>query len=373
MSNHLSIDQHRYDRQLRLPGFGVEGQRKLQEAKILLIGVGGLGSPAALYLAAAGVGTLGLCDPDEISLSNLHRQILYKTHEVGQKKTEVAKSQLSALNPEIQINCHPEGLNKENLNELFAQYDLILDGADNFNTRYLVNDGAHFCQKPFIHGSISKFEGQLSVFTPESGCYRCLFPEPPPAGLIGNCSEEGVLGFLPGIIGTMMAAEAIKFITGIGTPLIGRLLKYDALSARTSTFNLPHSKSCPLCGANPKITALKYEQVQCQGALMSQITPAELAELLKESPNLPILDVRNQNEFDLVNIGGQLLPLPGLEARIHECPFSKDQPVYVLCHHGGRSAMACQILAQHGFEQPVNIIGGINRWAIEVDPSLPRY
>jgi len=372
----------RYSRHLIMPEVGMAGQRRLKQGSVLLIGTGGLGSPLALYLAAAGVGHIGLVDFDVVDASNLQRQIVHGTSTVGVAKTESAKRRLQDLNPYIEITTYETRITSQNALDLMRPYDVIVDGTDNFSTRYLTNDACVLLGKPNVYGSIFRFEGQATVFSTRDGgpCYRCLYPEPPPPGLVPSCAEGGVLGVLPGVIGTIQATEVIKLLTGIGEPLIGRLLLYDALSMRFRELKLRRNPSCPVCGDHPTITALiDYEQfcgiVPEEQTLSNQfeITPRELAEWL-ERPDRPfLLDVRNPYEVAIASIPGtdKLIPIDQLPERINELDPSREMVVY--CRSGARSGRAVELLKSVGFRKVKNLVGGILRWADEVDPSLPKY
>lgn len=371
----------RYSRHLIMPEVGMAGQRRLKQGSVLLIGTGGLGSPLALYLAAAGVGHIGLVDFDVVDASNLQRQIVHGTSTVGIAKTESAKRRLQDLNPYIEITTYETRITSENALELMRPYDVIVDGTDNFPTRYLTNDACVLLGKPNVYGSIFRFEGQVTVFSVRDGgpCYRCLYPEPPPPGLVPSCAEGGVLGVLPGVIGTIQATEVIKLLTGIGEPLIGRLLLYDALAMRFRELKLRRNPSCPVCGDHPTITELiDYEQF-CglveEPTLSNQfeITPRELAEWL-ERPDRPfLLDVRNPYEVAIASIPGtdKLIPIDQLPERINELDSAREIVVY--CRSGARSGRAVELLKSVGFRKVKNLVGGILRWADEVDPSLPKY
>jgi len=372
----------RYSRHLIMPEVGMAGQQRLKQGSVLLIGTGGLGSPLALYLAAAGVGHIGLVDFDVVDASNLQRQIVHGTSTVGVAKTESAKRRLQDLNPYIEITTYETRITSQNALDLMRPYDVIVDGTDNFPTRYLTNDACVLLGKPNVYGSIFRFEGQATVFSTRDGgpCYRCLYPEPPPPGLVPSCAEGGVLGVLPGVIGTIQATEVIKLLTGIGEPLIGRLLLYDALSMRFRELKLRRNPSCPVCGDHPTITALiDYEQfcgiVPEEQTLSNQfeITPRELAEWL-ERPDRPfLLDVRNPYEVAIASIPGtdKLIPIDQLPERINELDPSREMVVY--CRSGARSGRAVELLKSVGFRKVKNLVGGILRWADEVDPSLPKY
>nr|WP_298816452.1 molybdopterin-synthase adenylyltransferase MoeB [uncultured Chloroflexus sp.] len=372
----------RYSRHLIMPEVGMAGQRRLKQGSVLLIGTGGLGSPLALYLAAAGVGHIGLVDFDIVDASNLQRQIVHGTSTVGIAKTESAKRRLRDLNPYIEITTYETQITSQNALELMRPYDVIVDGTDNFPTRYLTNDACVLLGKPNVYGSIFRFEGQATVFSARDGgpCYRCLYPEPPPPGLVPSCAEGGVLGVLPGVIGTIQATEVIKLLTGIGEPLIGRLLLYDALAMRFRELKLRRNPSCPVCGDQPTITELiDYEQfcgiLPEEPALSNQfeITPRELAEWL-ERPDRPfLLDVRNPYEVAIASIPNtdKLIPIDQLPERINELDSAREIVVY--CRSGARSGRAVELLKSVGFRKVKNLVGGILRWADEVDPSLPKY
>ena len=373
----------RYSRHLIMPEVGVEAQRKLKAAKVLCIGAGGLGSPAAMYLAAAGVGTLGIVDFDTVDFSNLQRQILHGTPDVGRSKLASAKDRLNAINPNVKIETYETALSSQNALELFAPYDVILDGTDNFPTRYLVNDACVLLGKPDAYGSIFRFEGQASVFaTKEGPCYRCLYPEPPPPGLVPSCAEGGVLGVLPGIIGVIQATETIKLIIGVGEPLIGRFMIYDALKMRFRELKLRKDPDCPVCGAHPTVTKLiDYEQfcgvtpaapepVTVNHA--TEITSVELKKRLDRGDALKIVDVREPNEYQINRIpGSQLIPLGDIPKRYVE--LNKNDEIVVHCKMGGRSAKAADFLRSVGFTRVLNLKGGILDWVDKVDPSQPKY
>ncbi len=380
----------RYSRHLIMPEVGMEGQRRLKAGSVLCIGAGGLGSPAALYLAAAGIGRLGLVDFDVVDFSNLQRQVLHGTSDVGRSKLESARARLTALNPEIQIETHEATLTSRNALDLFAGYDVILDGTDNFPTRYLVNDACVLLGKPNTYGSIFRFEGQASVFAARNGpCYRCLYPEPPPPGLVPSCAEGGVLGVLPGVIGTIQATEAIKLIVGIGEPLVGRLVVYDALRMKFRELKLRKDPDCPVCGTRPTVTALiDYEQFCGVGGATHadpvattpaaaepnglEITPLELKARLDRGDDLVLLDVREPHETQICSLDGfTLVPLGDVPRRLEELDRQRDLVVY--CRSGARSLRAVMFLRRQGFDRAVNLTGGILRWIDEVDPSLAKY
>jgi molybdopterin/thiamine biosynthesis adenylyltransferase/rhodanese-related sulfurtransferase/molybdopterin converting factor small subunit len=373
----------RYSRHLIMPEVGVEGQRKLKASKVLCIGAGGLGSPVAMYLAAAGVGTIGLVDFDVVDFSNLQRQILHGTPDVGRTKLASAKDRLTALNPEIEIRTHEVALSSQNALELFAPYDVIVDGTDNFPTRYLVNDACVLLGKPNAYGSIFRFEGQASVFATKDGpCYRCLYPEPPPPGLVPSCAEGGVLGVLPGMIGMVQATETMKLIMGIGEPLIGRFLIYDALRMRFRELKLRKDPDCPVCGTHPTVTKLiDYEQfcgivpaapepVATNNA--TEITSVELKQRLDRGDDLKIIDVREPNEYQINRIpGSTLIPLGDVPKRYNE--LDPDDQIVVHCKMGGRSAKAADFLRSIGFRRVLNLKGGVLDWIDKVDPTQPKY
>ncbi len=372
----------RYSRHLIMPEVGMAGQRRLRQGSVLLIGTGGLGSPLALYLAAAGVGHIGLVDFDVVDESNLQRQIVHGTSTVGVLKTESAKRRLQDLNPLIEVTTYEAQLTSANALELMRPYDVIVDGTDNFPTRYLSNDASVMLGKPNVYGSIFRFEGQATVFSPKDGgpCYRCLYPEPPPPGLVPSCAEGGVFGVLPGVIGTIQATEAIKLITGIGDTLVGRLMLYDALAMRFRELKLRRNPACPVCGDHPTVTELiDYDQfcgiVPEVSSLSNQyeITPAELAELLGGDTRPYVLDVRNPYEVAIASIPGTdlVIPVDQLPERLGELDSSREMVVY--CRSGVRSGRAVELLKSAGFRKVKNMAGGILRWSDEVDPSVAKY
>ncbi len=372
----------RYSRHLIMPEVGSEGQLKLKAAKVLMIGTGGLGSPLGMYLAAAGVGRLGLVDFDVVDESNLHRQLLYSKADVGRPKIDAAVERLREVNPHIELTPHPVMLDSSNALGIFADYDLIVDGTDNFPTRYLVNDACVLLGKPNVYGSIFRFEGQVSVFWGARGpCYRCLFAEPPPPGLVPSCAEGGVLGVLPGIIGSLQANEVIKLIIGQGEPLIGRLVLFDALRMSFRELKLRKNPDCPICSEHPTQTELiDYEQFCGIPAVAEQpvpddgfdVTPSQVRSWMDEDRDFSILDVRGPQEFAICRIrGSRLIPVAELEDRLDELEPSTLWVVH--CHHGPRSTRATNILRDNGFAQAYNLAGGIDAWAEQVDPTLPRY
>jgi adenylyltransferase/sulfurtransferase len=383
MAGELSREElGRYSRHITLPDVGMEGQQRLKAARVLCIGAGGLGSPAALYLAAAGVGTLGLVDFDAVDLTNLHRQILHGTADVGRPKLESATDTLRDINPHVALELHATRLDPSNARELIAAYDVILDGTDNFPTRYLVNDACVLEQRPNAYGSIFRFEGQASVFATAHGpCYRCLHPEPPPPGLIPSCAEGGVLGVLPGIIGTIQATEAIKLILGIGEPLIGRFLIYDALKMRFRELRLQKDPECPVCGVNPSIRELRLYEEYCSPGELSHaaasaahhdMTVQELKTRVDEGRSPIIIDVREPAEFEICRIpGARLIPLGQLASRIGELDPAAE--IVLHCKSGARSAKATALLRDRGFSNARNLSGGILAWIDQVDPTQAKY
>jgi len=391
-------EYQRYSRHLILPEVGLEGQRKLKAARVLCIGAGGLGSPVALYLAAAGVGTIGIVDYDVVDLSNLQRQILHTTADIGRSKLDSAKAKITAMNPEVKVELFNEPLTSKNALQIFKGYDVVLDGTDNFPTRYLVNDACVLLGIPNAYGSIFRFEGQASVFgTKEGPCYRCLYPEPPPPGLVPSCAEGGVLGVLPGIIGMIQATEAVKLILGIGEPLIGRFVIYDALKMRFRELKLRKDPDCPVCGTNPTVTELiDYEQFCGVAAVEPSVSPItapapgtsrassvgaggvpeltarELKAWMDEDPRLQVIDVREPFEAQISRIeGAKLIPLGELPKRVGELDPTRDLVIH--CKVGGRSAKAVTFLRENGFPQAINLKGGILAWSDQVDPSQPKY
>src|SRR6266480_2252466 len=367
----------RYSRHLIMPEVTAEGQKRLKAARVLCIGAGGLGSPAALYLAAAGVGKLGLVDFDRVDLTNLQRQILHGTKDVGRSKLASAGDRLHDINPDIEVELHDCRFSSENAEQIVADYDVIVDGSDNFATRYLSNDVCVFAGKPNLYGSVFRFEGQTTVFAPLLGgpCYRCLFPEPPPPESVPNCAQAGVLGVLPGIIGMLQAIEAIKLILGIGEPLIGRLLHFDALKVHFRELKLRRDPHCPVCGENPTIFApIDYDEF-C-GAREEGIVPAisvqELKRKMDASEGFELIDVREPFEFEIARINGaKLIPLGEIPERADE--LQREQPIVVHCHSGTRSAQAVRLLQQRGFSNVYNLEGGIDAWSDQIDPSVPKY
>jgi adenylyltransferase/sulfurtransferase len=371
----------RYRRHLTLPELGVEGQRRLLEGRVGLIGAGGLGCPIAQYLAAAGVGTLGIVDFDVVDTSNLQRQVLYGTADVGRSKAEVARERIAAMNPDVRVELHPERLSSKNALEILGAYDIVVDGTDNFPTRYLANDACVLLGKPNVHGSIFRFDGQATVFDARRGpCYRCLFPEPPPPGAVPSCAEGGVLGVLPGLVALVQATETVKLLAGIGEPLVGRLLQIDALRMEFREFRLRKDPACPVCGERPTIRELAdYEGFCGVPAAVAEpgapeLAAVELKAALDRGEELLLLDVRDPEEFAIARIeGARLVPLAELEGRLGELDAWRGRRVVVTCHLGMRSARGAQILRQHGFGRVENLAGGIEAWSLTVDPSVPRY
>ncbi len=375
----------RCSRHLIMPEVGVRGQEKLKAAKVLMIGTGGLGSPAALYLAAAGIGKIGLVDFDVVDFSNLQRQIIHSTRSVGKPKVESAKERMLEINPLLDIVTYNEMLTKDNIGRILKDYDMVLDGTDNFQTRYLVNDACVFAGKPFVYGSIFRFDGQATVFYPGKGpCYRCLFAEPPPPGMVPSCAEGGVLGILPGVIGVIQATEVVKLALGKGEPLIGRLMLYDALKMTFREVKFRKNPKCPVCSENPTITELidydafcgisRGQESKTNGAGMGiqEITAKELKGKMDRKEKFTLVDVREPNEFDICKIpGAKLIPLGVVADRVSELDSADE--IIVNCHFGGRSAKACDLLQKIGFKKVKNLAGGIDAWSQDVDSSVARY
>ena len=374
----------RYSRHLIMPEVTMEGQKRLKAARVLCIGTGGLGSPIALYLAAAGVGRIGLVDFDVVDYSNLQRQILHGTEDVGRKKLNSARDRLRDVNPNVQVDLHEALFTSENARQIAEPYDIVIDGTDNFPTRYLSNDICVFLKKPNVYGSIFRFEGQSTVFAPHLGgpCYRCMFPEPPPPGMVPSCAEGGVLGVLPGIIGVMQAIEAVKLIIGIGEPLIGRLVHFDALKMKFREFKLRRDPKCPVCSENPTITELiDYDQFcgvpqaaaeEAAREKVPEITVHDLQRRLAQKADFLLLDVREPYEYAIAHIpGAKLMPLGALPSRMSE--LDSAQEIALQCKTGRRSAEALRTLQEAGFTKLVNVTGGIEAWSDEVDPSVPKY
>ena len=376
-------DLSRYSRHLILPEVGMEGQQKLKAARVLCVGTGGLGSPLALYLTAAGIGTLGLVDFDVVDASNLQRQIIHSTKDIGRKKLDSAEEKLKALNPAINIVKHDTMLSSANALEIIKDYDIVADGTDNFPTRYLVNDACVLLGKPNAYGSIFRFEGQASVFATETGpCYRCLYPEPPPPGLVPSCAEGGVLGILPGLVGVIQATEVIKLILGKGEPLIGRLLLVDALNMRFRELKLRKNPECPVCGENPTVTELIDYQHFCgivpetpQEANVKngipQISVKELKRRIDAGEDVQLIDVREPYEYQIAQIGGKLIPQNDVANRLAE--IDRDREVVVHCRSGARSQRIAEFLKQAGYPNVVNVAGGILAWSDEIDPKVQKY
>lgn len=372
----------RYARHMTLPEVGREGQETLRATSVLLIGAGGLGSPLALYLAAAGVGRLGLIDFDRVDASNLQRQVLYRTQDTGRKKVEAAAERLHTLNPHVQVDLHPTRLTSENALDLIGSYDIVADGSDNFATRYLVNDACVLAGKPNVYGSVYQFEGQVTVFSTEDGpCYRCLYDRPPPPDLVPSCAEGGVLGVLPGLIGTLQATEVLKLALGIGEPLIGRLLLVDALPMRFRTLQIAKNPDCPVCGSAPSITELIDYEAFCASPTtrsmadrIPEITVRELKDRMDNGEAPFILDVRRPDEYEIANLDGTLIPLDELPDRLGDIEAHRgDDLLVVHCRSGARSAKAVEMLRQAGFENAVNLKGGVLAWSDEIDPAMPKY
>jgi adenylyltransferase/sulfurtransferase len=365
----------RYSRHLIMPEVGLEGQRRLKAARILCIGAGGLGSPAALYLAAAGIGKIGLVDFDHVDLSNLQRQILHGTKDIGRKKVDSARDRLRDANPNIDVELHDCRLSAANAPELIANYDIVVDGSDNFPTRYLSNDVCVFARKPNIYGAIFRFDGQSAVFAPHLGgpCYRCLFPDPPPPESVPNCAQAGVLGVLPGIIGLIQAIEAIKLILGVGEPLIGRMLYFDALKMKFREFNIRRDPRCPVCGDSPSITApIDYEQFCGVTVTVPSVSVQELKRKLDARERIQLIDVREPFESEIAKIdSARLIPLGELPARLED--LDRENYMVVHCHTGKRSAQAVQLLQRAGFPNVFNLEGGIDRWSDEIDSTVQKY
>lgn len=377
-------ETRRYGRQLILPEVGVDGQRRLKAASVLLVGAGGLGSPLALYLAAAGVGRLGIADFDVVDASNLHRQLLHGSADLGRPKTESAKERLEAVNPNVEVVEHRERLDEHNALDLIGGYDVVADGSDNFGTRYLVNDACVMSGKTNVWGAVFQFEGQLSVFHHRGGpCYRCLYPDPPPPGAVPNCAEAGVLGVLPGIIGLLQANEVLKILLAAGDVMSGRMLLFDALAGSFREVRLKRRPDCPVCADRPRITELREAEGYCQvepaepteNAVSESpfsITVQEFQKLRSEGKAPKLLDVRLSQELAIARLEDCIhIPLQELGQRFGE--LDPDEEIAVMCHHGVRSLQAVNFLRQQGFARPRNLEGGIDRWSLEIDPELPRY
>jgi len=380
----LTVDEiRRYSRHLIIPDVGVEGQKRLKNAKVLCVGAGGLGSPALMYLAAAGVGTLGVIDFDVVDESNLQRQVIHGQDDIGRPKVESARDAVARINPYVNFRVHNTSLTRDNVMEIFADYDLIVDGTDNFATRYMVNDACVLLGKPYVWGSIYRFDGQASVFWAEHGpCYRCLYPEPPPPGMVPSCAEGGVLGVLCASIGSIQVTEAIKLITGIGEPLVGRVMIYDALEMTYRSIKVRKDPACPLCGENPTITELiDYEEFcgvisdeAAEAARDSTITATELKEWMDTGKDFLLVDVREPAEYEIVRIPGSVL-IPKGEILSGEAlsRLPQDRQIVLHCKSGARSAEALAALKAAGFRDAVHVQGGVLAWVNQVDPSLPTY
>jgi sulfur-carrier protein adenylyltransferase/sulfurtransferase len=376
----------RYSRHILLPELGVDGQARLAASSALVVGAGGLGSPIALYLAAAGVGTIGIAEFDHVEEHNLQRQILHDTQSVGSPKAHSARARLEALNPHVHVVLHESGVDPSNAEAMFRGYDVIVDGTDNFPTRYLNNDAAFFAGKPLVYGSIFQFEGQVSVFDPTGGapCYRCLFPEPPPPGSVPNCGEAGVLGALCGVIGSLQAMEAIKLLARIGEPLRGRLMVFDALATEFRTLKLRKDPECPLCGPLPRITSIepvRYEQacapapaaaVSSDDEIPLEVDVHEAVRLTGNGAGAVLLDVREPFEHAIGTVAGSLLvPMRRVPETLDDLPA--DRPILVICHTGVRSLRVAEFLRARGFERAASVAGGLEEWSREIDPTIPRY
>ncbi len=371
----------RYSRHLIIPEVGLEGQRRLKDARVLMVGAGGLGSPIGLYLAAAGVGRIGIVEFDVVDATNLQRQLLHGTKDVGRKKLDSARDRLRDVNPHVEVVPHETRLTSENALEIVRQYDLVVDGTDNFATRYLVNDACVLLGKPNVYGSIFRFEGQASIFcTADGPCYRCLYPEPPPPGLVPSCAEGGVLGILPGLVGVVQATETVKLITGIGEPLVGRLLLVDALTMQFRTVKLRKDPRCPACGTRELTALVDYEQfcgirgaeAEDDAAGVPTLTPSDLAARLARGEALDLVDVREAHEWDICRIeGARLAPLSSFADALRTLDSARDVVLY--CRSGVRSAKALRQLQAAGFKRVWNLAGGILRWSDDVDPSIPKY
>ena len=382
---------NRYSRHLILPEVTLEGQKKIKSASVLMIGTGGLGAPVSMYLAAAGIGRIGVVDFDTVDFSNLQRQVLFTTDDVGKPKTETAAARLKALNPHVEIGIHEARFHSDNALDIIKQYDIVIDGTDNFPTRYCVNDACVMLKKPNVYGSIFRFEGQATVFDPRPGddgkpkgpCYRCLYPDPPPPGMVPSCAEGGVLGILPGIIGCIQATEALKLILGQGSPLIGRLMRYDAMDMKFREFKIRRDPTCPMCGDNASITELiDYEQFcgirgeesdkMIREDEIPAITVTELKKRLDNGDNFELIDVREPHEHEICHLTqAKLIPLGTLPGKLHELDSSKQYIVH--CKMGGRSAQAVELMRKSGFDKVLNVTGGITAWAKEIDKSMPTY
>jgi sulfur-carrier protein adenylyltransferase/sulfurtransferase len=377
----------RYARHLILPEVGPEGQRKLKGSRVLLVGAGGLGSPLGLYLAAAGIGTLGIVEFDVVDATNLQRQVLHGTSDIGRPKLDSARDRLREVNPHVEVVAHATRLTSDNAFEILQDYDVVVDGSDNFPTRYLVNDACVMLAKPYVYGSIFRFEGQVSVFgAPGGPCYRCLFAEPPPPGLVPSCAEGGVLGVLPGIVGSIQALEAIKLLLGVGEPLVGRLLMFDALKLRFRELQLRRDPECPVCGENPTVrdlidyerfcglTPAVEEKAMPDNEEIPEMAVTELKQRLDAGEPLTIIDVREPYEWEIGNLGeygARLIPMAELAERVEE--IDPEEEVVLQCRSGARSGRALQFLREQGYSKLYNLKGGILAWSDEIDPSIPKY
>ena len=379
-----SLDTHelvRYSRHLTLPQVGLDGQRRLKAARVLLIGAGGLGSPIALYLAAAGIGTIGLIDFDVVDATNLQRQLLHGTRDVGRTKLDSARDRLHDVNPGVEVIAHAARLTSANAMEILQRYDIVVDGTDNFATRYLANDACVLLCKPYVYGSIYRFDGQASVFVVgEAPCYRCLYSEPPPAALVPNCAEGGVLGVLPGLVGTIMATEVIKLVLGIGETLAGRLLLIDALTMNFRQLHVSKDPACPVCGTRTQRELIDYDEfcsvgsgrVAAHADAVAEISPTALAQLLSDDPTVQLIDVREASEWEICHLdGAQLIPLATLDGAL--ATLNRDRDVVVMCRSGKRGATAARQLTTAGFANVRNLTGGILQWADDVDPGIAKY
>jgi sulfur-carrier protein adenylyltransferase/sulfurtransferase len=370
-SDFLSEEMLRYGRHFQLPGMGPEGQAKLKGSRVLLVGVGGLGSPAALYLAAAGVGTLGVVDPDRVELSNLQRQVLHGTADIGRPKSESAEERIHDINPHVTVERFDARLTSDNALDIMGSFDVVIDGSDNFPTRYLVNDASVILGIPDVYGSVHRFEGQVSVFASDDGpCYRCLFRDPPPAGLIPDCAQAGVLGVLPGLIGTLQATETLKLLLGLGEPLVGKLLLIDSLSMKFRTISIQRDPDCPTCGVNRTNRLIDYEQLCASSPPdnANSITPQDLSRRLADGEAIDLIDVREPYEWDADRIeGARLISLGEIPAAVDD--VSSDRPTVLYCRSGSRSLQAAQYLSSHGRRNVASLLGGLDRWRAEVDPD----
>jgi adenylyltransferase/sulfurtransferase len=370
----------RYTRQIRLADVGLAGQERLKHASVLIVGAGGLGSPAAIYLAAAGVGRIGIADGDDVDASNLHRQPLHGTRDVGMRKVESARARLAEVNPLVTVDAIDGRVTSANALDLVANYDVVIDGTDNFPTRYLLNDACVIAARPLVYGSVDRFEGQASVFATASGpCYRCLYPQPPAPGTVQNCADAGVLGVLPGLVGTIQATEALKLILGLGDTLVGRLLLIDTLAMRFRTIALERDPTCPACGTR-EITALIDYDAFCNGEPqpmtndVATIDVQTLHGLLTDKNSITLIDVREPYEWNIGRLpGARLLPLGTIQAAVASNGIDRDADIVLYCHHGTRSEMAARFLQHAGFSRVRNLVGGIDRWSVEIDPGVPRY